>query len=350
MNNHGLDEHEHIIVRESVDAASETQETDVKVSVVIPIYKVEPYLRQCLDSVVGQTYQNLEIICVDDGSPDRCGEICEEYAEKDDRIRVIHRENGGLSAARNTGIDAATGEYICFIDSDDFVRETFVEYLYGLIKKYDAEIAVCPLFKLVSEQTSTMQGGAEQSMTSAEALSYIFLNPQYVGVFAWNKMYHRGLFTSIRYPEGKYYEDSGTTYRLFLASNRIAIGKEPQYYYRIARAGQITSSGGEKKLDKIEFLYQMKECFISQCPEVLEAYERYMLLSLVDIYLSMIDEKPSREIKKILRTNLLSENKYIRERGLRLSFYCRLKTYSALYFPLFYNILRKAKHKWSVLK
>lgn len=326
-----------------------TMHATEKISVIIPIYKVELYLKQCLDSVLGQTYQNLEIICVDDGSPDRCGEICEEYAKKDTRIRVIHRENGGLSAARNTGIDAATGEYICFIDSDDFVRETFIEYLYGLIKKYGAEIAVCPLSQFISEQKScTMQGGVEQGMSPTEALSYIFLNFKYVGVYAWNKMYHRDLFTSIRYPEGKYYEDSGTTYRLFLASNRIAIGNEPQYHYRIARAGQITSSGGEKKLDKTKFLYEMKDCFLSKCPDVLEAYEQYMLWSLVDIYASMVDENLSREIKKLLRSDLLMENRFIKEKGLKLSVYCRLRYYWALYFPSLYNIMRKAKHKWSV--
>ena len=320
-----------------------------KISVIIPIYKVEPYLRQCLDSVIGQTYQNLEIICVDDGSPDRCGEICEEYAQKDTRIRVIHRENGGLSAARNTGIEASTGQYICFVDSDDFVTETFVEYLYGLIKKYDAEIAVCPLFRLVSEQKeNSMPDGFEGGMSPEEALSYIFLHAEYVGVFAWNKIYHRNLFSSIRYPEGKYYEDSGTTYRLFLASNWIAIGKEPKYYYRIARAGQITSSGGEKKLDKIEFLYQMKECFLSQCPQIMEAYEQFMLMSLIDIYASVIDDKISRETCELVKLDLLSEKSFIQKNGWKLSIYRRIQVYLVLHFPFIYNFLRKDKRKWSV--
>ena len=114
-----------------------------KISVVLPVYKVEKYLKRCIQSICVQTYRNLEIILVDDGSPDSCPEICDELAKCDSRIRVIHKENGGLSDARNVGTAYATGEYITFVDSDDDVTETYVEYLYGLIKKYDCKMALC---------------------------------------------------------------------------------------------------------------------------------------------------------------------------------------------------------------
>ena len=112
------------------------------VSVIVPIYKVEEYLRECVDSIINQTYKNLEIILVDDGSPDKCGEICDEYARNDSRITVYHKENGGLSDARNYGIDRCNGEYITFVDSDDVLKSNFVETLMGLIEEYDADVAV----------------------------------------------------------------------------------------------------------------------------------------------------------------------------------------------------------------
>lgn len=315
-----------------------------KVSVIIPIYKVEPYLRQCLDSVVGQTYQNLEIICVDDGSPDRCGDICEEYSSRDNRIRVIHRENGGLSAARNTGIDAATGEYICFIDSDDYVKKTYVEYLYGLIMKYDAEIAVCPLLQYISEQNiETKKSGVEQRMTPSEALSYIFQNSKYVGVYAWNKMYHRDVFTSIRYPEGKCYEDSGTTYRLFLASKNIAIGKVPQYYYRVSRSGQITSSGFEKKMDKIAFIDEMRTCFERCCPDVLKSFECYAMWSILDIYRScLLSAHSDLDQKREMRKKTLLGKEYVEGVNAHLSTTLLIQYYFITKFPNIYLLTYKA--------
>ena len=117
--------------------------TEDLISVIIPVYKVEKYLDECLASVTGQTYRNLEIILVDDGSPDRCGEICDQWANKDNRIRVIHKQNGGLADARNAGIDVATGDYISFVDSDDYVDEDFLEGLYSALKKFNTKLAIC---------------------------------------------------------------------------------------------------------------------------------------------------------------------------------------------------------------
>lgn len=321
----------------------------IKISVIIPVYKVEPYLRQCLDSVVDQTYKNLEIICVDDGSPDKCGTICDEYAKKDSRIRVIHRENGGLSAARNSGIDIATGEYICFIDSDDFVSKSFVKYLYTLIKKYKADISVCPLIRYISDnKIDKGKGFVEDCVDSSGALSRIFSENRYIGVVACNKMYSRKLFDSIRYPEGKFYEDSGTTYKLFLESKKIAFGEYAKYYYRVARKGQITTSGYEKKLDKVKFLYDMKKCFMSQCPEVLYSFETFMFSGLLGIYAdvmeaNVIDKAHLNEIKTFLISVINEEKNMIIKNKIHISksiwkLYYRLK-----YYPRIYLTLRKIK-------
>ena len=124
---------------------------EAKISVIVPIYKVENYLKRCIDSIRKQTYQNLEIILVDDGSPDMCGEMCERYAQEDSRIRVLHKENGGLSDARNVGIEAATGEYIAFVDSDDWIDDKMYEVLYDTLLKCDADIAECSYRNLYAD-------------------------------------------------------------------------------------------------------------------------------------------------------------------------------------------------------
>ena len=143
---------------------------DSLVSVIVPVYKVEKYLSKCLDSIVNQTYKNLEIILVDDGSPDNSGKICDEYAQKDSRIKVIHKENGGLSSARNAGLDIATGEYIAFADSDDSVHLDFVEKLYRAIKEENADIACCSVEDFIEDKNKIecRGGGSSFIMTWAE--------------------------------------------------------------------------------------------------------------------------------------------------------------------------------------
>ena len=127
-----------------------------KISIIVPIYNVEKYLDKCVSSILNQTFTDFELLLVDDGSPDRCGEMCDEYAKKDSRVKVIHRKNGGLSAARNSGIDAACGKYIGFIDSDDYIEENMYEHLYDVITKYDADIACGGIFDTYPTKTTLL--------------------------------------------------------------------------------------------------------------------------------------------------------------------------------------------------
>lgn len=228
------------------------------VSVVIPVYKVEKYLRRCVDSVLSQTYSNIEVILVDDGSPDICGDICEQYAESDRRVKVIHRQNGGLSAARNTGIDASKGNFLFFIDSDDAVAGDSIEYFMSTIQKDHSDIAIGS-FQLVDERMalhpiSSKEKHDEKSiiMNSEQVLtdSLYELNSTF---HAWGKLYKKELFNDVRYPEGELYEDVGTTYKLYLQAAKISVCLDKKYYYTV-RKGSITHSHFQPKMmDSIKF-------------------------------------------------------------------------------------------------
>lgn len=181
-----------------------------KISVIVPVYKVEPYLSRCLDSIINQTYRNLEIILVDDGSPDHCGEICDEYARQDSRIRVIHKSNGGLSDARNHGIDVATGDYIAFVDSDDYVTTDMYEKMLARLEFDNSDMVVCNYYRFDEGSVPPEYGYInlpDRVLSKDEAFDfYLQIGGDYVS--AWNKLYKRGIFADLRYPTGKIYEDT----------------------------------------------------------------------------------------------------------------------------------------------
>lgn len=204
------------------------------ISIIIPVYKVEKYLNRCVNSVINQSYENIEIILVDDESPDKCPEICEEWARKDCRVKVIHKINGGLSDARNKGLELAKGCYVCFVDSDDYVAKTYVETLYGLIcsKKTDiSAVSLKEVFSLEPEISKNATGeGIITVFEGKEALKQLFYNDTFAN-YAWNKMYKRNLFENVKFPVGRKMEDLGTTYKLLLRAERIAYSTEVLYYY-----------------------------------------------------------------------------------------------------------------------
>lgn len=234
-----------------------------KVSVVVPIYKVEQYLRKCVDSIINQTYKNLEIILVDDGSPDDCGKICEEYASKDTRIKVLHKINGGLSDARNFGLDVATGEYICFIDSDDFVNEYYVEKMLESALKNNSDICACN-FEYIDESGKTWirKEKEENVYSSSEAIKDIFTLEQNTEVMVWNKLYKRSLFVdnNIKYPVGRIHEDNFTTYKLYDKANRVSLINDKLYYY-LQRGNSIMSTFNQKRFDILIAIEEIKEYF-----------------------------------------------------------------------------------------
>lgn len=212
------------------------------ISIIVPVYKVEAFLEKCILSLINQSYTNLEIILVDDGSPDHCGDICDEWAKKDSRIKVIHKQNGGLSDARNAGIDIATGKYISFVDSDDWLSLDYYEILYDQIIMYNAKIAASGIVWVYDENDNNIHGKKmETKMYSAEeALETIQSNEGFFAV-AWNKLYYRELFDDIRYPYGLIHEDEFVTYRLIAKAKTLTLCQKAKYFYR-QRQGSIMAT------------------------------------------------------------------------------------------------------------
>ena len=229
------------------------------ISVIVPIFGVEKYLNKCVESIVNQTYRNLEIILVDDGSKDNCGAICDQWLVKDERIKVIHKENGGLSDARNAGLQMATGEYISFIDSDDYIEPTFLEILYTKLQEECADIAECGT-RYVDEfgkelKTRKSQDGVFATLDALKLL--IEENGLYQTV--WNKLYRREMIEGFMFAKGQYNEDEFWTYKVFDRAKKIVSIEQPLYNY-LQRGSSIIGVGyNVRRLDGLEALWERKE-------------------------------------------------------------------------------------------
>jgi glycosyltransferase involved in cell wall biosynthesis len=221
------------------------------ISIVIPVYKVEAYLSACVESVLAQTYQNFEVILVDDGSPDNCPAMCDAWAEKDSRIRVIHKENGGLSSARNAGIDVAKGDYLAFLDSDDLWTPVFLERLHTALTESNADLAVCQFQRFHGSPPKKLPQQAEtEVLCQRGALECLFDIRNENMVVAPNKLYRRHLFKSIRYPLSKLHEDEAVIHEIIGAAKKVAWVEESHYHYRQAPNSITTSQFSLKRLDE----------------------------------------------------------------------------------------------------
>lgn len=219
------------------------------VSVVIPIYKVEKYLNKCIDSVVNQTYKNIEIILVDDGSPDLCPRICDDWAKKDARIQVIHKSNGGLSDARNAGIQICTGEYICFVDSDDWVEPTMLQLLLEACFENNTLLSVCGRYDRFegTDVYKINKCPLKNEVVEAQTFTASMLIGDHCDCSACGKIYHKSLWNTIRFPKGLIYEDIAIMYKVVLSVDRVATVNIPLYNY-LRRSGSIVMSDFSEKL------------------------------------------------------------------------------------------------------
>ena len=229
------------------------------ISVIVPIYKVEKYLHRCIDSIRNQEYKNLEILLVDDGSPDNCGLICDKYAKKDKRIKVIHKKNGGLSDARNSALDVMNGEYVTFVDSDDYVTDMYIYNLYNALRDSDVRMAVSG-FENVFEEHRNLQGETYKEILvySAEECLMKMFYQEGMETTAWGKLYHRSLFEDIRYPLSKLYEDISVTYKLICKCEKIAFIENRDYFY-FQRKDSIQYQ--EFTIQKLDAIYHMQEVY-----------------------------------------------------------------------------------------
>lgn len=242
-----------------------------KVSIIIPVYKVEKYIEECLESLRNQTYTNLEIILCDDESPDRCPEICERYAQMDSRFKVLHKKNGGAASARNMGLDIATGDYLGFVDSDDVVKEDYIEKLVGLLEENDADIAVCAFTNLFvnTEKYVEMENTGDYSQ-----VQYLerFLQDWKCGLI-WNKLFKKELLGDIRFAEGHVIDDEFFTYRLVMNAKKVIVCDLPLYRYRMRKSG-VMNQGRQKKMlkDRMEYFPERFEVVTEKYPQLYAKY------------------------------------------------------------------------------
>jgi len=274
---------------------------DPLVSVVIPVYNVESYLRECVASVVRQTYTNIEIILVDDGSTDNSGMLCDEFALSDSRICVFHKKNGGLSDARNYGIRQSHGSLISFIDSDDYVSSDYIMHLYQALVKGKTDIAttsICIFHDGESPKEYKRNAATFHVYDACDALEDM-LYMRHLEPNAFPKIYKKELFGTIQYPVGKLYEDIATTTRLIDKVGKIAYLDEKDYYYRIRPNSIQTASFNPKKLDLLDQLSVVKSIVQTKYPSAIGAYYSKEQSALFNLYMN-INRTDAKENLKIV--------------------------------------------------
>ena len=228
------------------------------ISVIVPVYMVEKYLPQCIESIQKQTYRELEIILVNDGSTDGSPQICDWYAQGDLRIKVIHQKNKGLSGARNAGLEIATGEYIGFVDSDDYIKENMYEALYQALLREKADMAICS-YEKVSEEGERIENTSpikDEVLSGYDILKKLPECKGWYYVTMWNRLYKRELFSQIRLPEGKNHEDEAVAHKIYFAAKKVVTIRDALYCYRNAENSIMSTWTSIKRLDGLEALYE----------------------------------------------------------------------------------------------
>lgn len=259
------------------------------ISIIIPVYKVERYLRQCLDSILCQTYRDLDILLIDDGSPDRSGEICEEYATKDNRIRVFHTKNNGLSSARNLGLREAKGEYIGFIDSDDWIEPNMYEILLRRLEEKGTDISICGVWKeyLGSRCDYSICDGIYDGTEAIRILIY-----DQISNGVWNRLYKKECWTSITFPENHTYEEIATSYKVILMAHSVLCVPERLYHYRMRKDSIVHTPSIKNNKDYWNSLYG-RLLFLCKLPEfkynqeIIEKLEMQVTCAAIQVWEQM---------------------------------------------------------------
>ena len=280
-----------------------------KISIVVPVYKVEKYIERCLKSILNQTFKEFELILVDDGSPDNCGKICDKYAEKDSRIKVIHKHNEGLSSVRNAGIEASIAKYIAFVDSDDYIDKNMYEILYNNIIKYDSDISICNFKYIYNNDAKIKENNNKEYedllvLNNIEGLGSLYENNSLQFVVAWNKLYKKDLFSNLRYKHGKIHEDEFIIHKLLYRSNRIVYTSLELYYYLQRQGSIIQSKFSLKNLDIVYAFKERMEFFRSKKLKYLEYKAQQAYISeFFKNYYKVKDELPQydKQLKLLKR-------------------------------------------------
>lgn len=237
------------------------------VSVIVPVYGVEAYLGSCVDGIRAQTYGHVEVLLVDDGSPDGCPALCDAYAADDPRIRVIHKPNGGLSDARNAGLDAATGDLIAFVDSDDVVAPRMLECLVSALQSGGAQIACCAFWEFSEAGRLGVKGMQANRVLDSHEAMVLLARDKELQNYVWNKLFDARLWDGVRFPVGQKYEDVSTTYKLIERSARVAVIAEPLYGYRLRDDSIVGSRDVQGELDCIKAHWDRYEVLAPAYPD-----------------------------------------------------------------------------------
>ena len=284
-----------------------------KVSVIIPVYNVSLYLEKCLNTVINQTYENTEIIVIDDGSTDNSGIICDEFAKKDNRIVVVHQSNMGLSGARNRGIKLSTGSYICCIDSDDYVSLDYIETLLNAVNSNNSDIAACGVIYCDNQENIIRNQSVDKEMilSGDEQLKTMMLDDRKLSTAAWGKIYKKTLFNGVEYPVGKYHEDVYTTYKLLSKSKNTVVIPKAMYYYRQSPNSITHEVFNLKHLDSLDGCIERKKYLDIYYPGLSRVASSTIAYSACKILEKMFkcnhtDKKIEARMSSEIRKNLIN--------------------------------------------
>ena len=263
------------------------------ISIIVPIYNVDKYLEECIESLKNQTYKNLEIILINDGSADNSEQICREEAKQDNRIVFINKKNGGAASAKNKGLKVAKGDYITFVDSDDFIEPDMIEYMVNTIKKYNSDIIQCSFINLYKNTEKFKQDKIVEQRISSKDFLELFLTKWYSSLF-WNKLFKREVIENIFFTEGRCIDDEFFTYKCVINSKSIVTSNKIVYNYRMRKSGVMKSESSQKQIlkDRVDYLYEryelVRKIYKDLDKDFLEHLLTYYLIISRDYY---VDEK-----------------------------------------------------------
>lgn len=321
---------------------------DGLISVIVPVYNVENYIRQCVDSILNQSYSNLEIILVDDGSTDNCPSICDEYANLDSRVKVIHQINGGQSSARNLALDISRGEYISFVDSDDYLHPAMFDIILSNMRDSGSDIGMCARFILTEKGCRESYFLPNSNIYDKASALKLILSDR-IGSQPWDKIYRRKCFDNIRFPEGRVYEDIGTTYLAFNQSNKFCYIHTPLYYYRLNNQGTSLTERPNKIIDTFLSFYERLKFAEKTMPDMNDKCLELAFgtaMGAINYYLRFHHKEELQRIPHIrtflneYRDTIFSDHLIPKSRKLLMSLYLRNETI----YKLFMCIAIKLKY------
>ena len=315
------------------------------VSIIIPVYKVEKYMNRCIESIMNQTYKKIEIILVDDGSPDNCGKLCDEYAKKDKRVVVVHKENGGLSDARNAGIDIAKGKYIAFVDSDDYVDNDYVEILYKAISEDKSDIAISS-HKVMYENGTILEKatGERNILTQKETIKRI-LYDEGIDLSAWAKLYKKELFKTMKFPKGRLFEDAAITCKIISLTEKVSLVSKSTYNYIIRNDSITTKDFTPSKMDLITSTKEMSEYVKEKYPDLEDATNRRVMYAYLSTLsqLAMSNKRFPEEQKILMKYIKENGNKILKDKKVpkRDKLGILATKFGFAFFRIFWNLYRR---------